>query len=104
MNKSAVAVKRGDKPEVLCRMLAESNVREEYVLQEDKDGCTLAVQSFAAAWNMAETKLLNGELVFIIIMSVCMFIILCLFLLEKIHIYILATKVHALNDRKRLPH
>ena len=57
MNNLAVAVKRGDEAELLCRMLAESNVRaEEYVLQEDKDGCTVAVQSFAAAWNMVETK------------------------------------------------
>ena len=47
-------------------MLAESNIREEYVLQEDEDGCTVAVQSFAAAWNMVETKLMNGELVFVL--------------------------------------
>ena len=51
-------------------MLAESNVREEYVLQEDEDGYTVAVQFFAAAWSMVETKLMNGELVFIIIMRV----------------------------------
>ena len=76
MNKLAVAVdKRGDEAELLCRMLAESNVREEYVLQEDEDGCTVAVQSFAAAWNMVETKLTNGELVFIIIMSVAVLVI-----------------------------
>ena len=43
MNKLAVAVKRGDEAELLCRMLAESNVREEFVLQEDEDGCTVAV-------------------------------------------------------------
>ena len=69
MNKLAVAVKRGDEAELLCEMLAESDVRE-----EDEDGCTVAatVQSFAAAWNnMVETKLtMNGELVSIIIMSV----------------------------------
>ena len=68
MNKLALAVKRGDEAELLCRMLAESNIREEYVLQEDEDGCTVAVQSFAAAWN---TKLMNGELVFIINMHKC---------------------------------
>ena len=46
-------------------MVAESNVREEYILQEDEDGCTaVAVQSFAAAWNMVETKQMNGELIF----------------------------------------
>ena len=46
-------------------MLVESNVyvREENALQEDEDGCTVAVQSFAAAWNMVETKLINGKLV-----------------------------------------
>ena len=66
----AVAVKRGDEAELLCKMAAEINVREEYVLQEDEDGCTVAVQSFAAAWNMVETKLMNGELVFVIIMSI----------------------------------
>ena len=70
MNKLAVAVKRGDEAELLCKMVAEINVREEYVLQEDEDGCTVAVQSFAAAWNMVETKLMNDELVFIIIMSI----------------------------------
>ena len=66
MNMLAVAVKSSDEAELLCRMLAESNVREEYVLQEDEDGCTVAVQSFAAAWNMVETKLMNGELVFVL--------------------------------------
>ena len=70
----ALAVKRsrGDEAELLCRMPAESNVREEHVLQEDEDGCTVAVQSFAAAWNMVETKLMNGELV---IMSVAVLVI-----------------------------
>ena len=75
MNNLAVAVKRGDEAELLCRILAESNVREEYVLQEDEDGCTVVVQSFAAAWNMVETKLMNGELIFIIIMSVKVLVI-----------------------------
>ena len=57
-------------------MLAVSNVREEYVLQEDEDGCTVAIQSFAGAWNMVEKKLTNGELVFIIyIMSVKVLVI-----------------------------
>ena len=58
----AVAVKRGDEAELLCRMLAESNIREEYVLQEDEDGCTVAVQYFTAAWNIivVETKLIKS--------------------------------------------
>ena len=41
MNKLAVAVKRGDEAELLCKMVAEINVREEYVLQEDEDGCAV---------------------------------------------------------------
>ena len=43
-------------------MLAESNIREEYVLQEDEDGCTVAVQYFTAAWNIivVETKLIKS--------------------------------------------
>ena len=35
----------------------------------------MAVQSFAAAWNMVEANLMNGELVFIIIMSVKVLVI-----------------------------
>ena len=39
MNMLVVAVKRaGDEVELLCRMVAESNIREEYVLQKDEDG------------------------------------------------------------------
>ena len=45
------------------------------VLQEDEDGCTVAFQSFAAAWNMVKSKPMNGELVFIIIMSVAVLVI-----------------------------
>ena len=43
-----------------------------YILQEDEDGCTVAVQSFAAVWNIVET-----ELVFMHIMSVRIMIIFC---------------------------
>ena len=35
----------------------------------------MTIQSFAAAWNMVGTKLLNGELVFIIITSVKVLVI-----------------------------
>ena len=31
INKLAVAVKKGDEAELLCRMVSESNVREEYM-------------------------------------------------------------------------
>ena len=41
------------------------------------DVLCMAVQSFAATWNMVETKIhvMNGELVFIIIMSVKVLVI-----------------------------
>ena len=52
----------------LQNVVAKTNVREEYVLQKDVDGCTVTVLSFATVWNMIKTKLMNGEL--IIIMSV----------------------------------
>ena len=40
-------------------MVAETNVREEYGIQEDDYGCTVTVQSFAAAWNMVRTELIK---------------------------------------------
>ena len=59
MNKLVVAVKRaGDEAGLPCR-ITESNIREEYVLQKDEDG----EMSFAAVWNIVETKVMNGELV-----------------------------------------
>ena len=79
-------------------MLADSNVREEYVLQEDEDGCTVAVQYFAGAWNMVETKLMNGELVFIIIMKsisyYCYTFLYSGYFCGNPHSYIIARHVH----------
>ena len=69
INKLAEAVKRGDEAELLCRMVSESNVREEYnVLQEDENVCTVAVQSSTAVWNSVETKQMVNELLFILIL------------------------------------
>ena len=71
LNNLAVAVKRGDEAEQPRRMLAEIKIREEqyYIGRRGWMYC-IAVRSFAAAWNVVETKLMNGELVFIIILLV----------------------------------